>query len=190
MSQEKDGDLSEREERLVLFPTGDSHMLKTEQSTPNGACSDQTFLPSLWEGSDLMRTSKNETLNSSASLGHVLIVSQDHLIRDFLGQIIKLHGYDCEYLEEWPKSMVEETWKGFDALFIDNHFLEPFKHGMGHGFSNVQGAPLVVILGEPPPSEETGFFYVLKKPLDYRQLGRIMDECLSLKTQRYVSPDE
>ncbi|MBA3966978.1 MAG: hypothetical protein H0X47_14645 [Nitrospirales bacterium] len=162
-------------------------MLKVDQPTPNGACLDKTFLPSRLEGSDFMRMPKNETLNSRACLGRVLIVSRDHVIRDFLGQIIKLHGYDCEYLEELPEVMVEQTWKGFDALFIDNHFLEQFKHGMGHGSSYVSGYPLVVVLGDLPPSDETGLFRVLKKPLDYRQMGRLMDECLSLKTQRRAS---
>lgn len=190
VSQEKDGELSEHEEGIVLFPNGDPHRLKKEQSTPNEGCSDQAFLPSLWEGSDLMRTPKNENFHSSACLGRVLIVSRDHLIRDFLGQIMKLHGYDCEYLEEWPKVMVEQNWQGFDALFLDSHFLEQFKRGMGQGFSSVPGTPSVVILGELPPSEDSGFFHVVKKPLDYRQVGRIMNECLSLKIQRHVSPDE
>lgn len=179
--------LSEGEERIVPIPNGDSHMMKIEQSTPNGGCCNQTFLPSLWEGSDLMRTAKNEFLKSSASLGRVLIISKDHLIRDFLGQIVKLHGYDCEYLEELPKVMMAQTWKGFDALFIESHSLEELKHGLSSGASHVSGSPMVVVLGDLPPSNETGLFRVLKKPLDYRQMGRLMDECLSFKTQRHAS---
>ncbi|WP_447963205.1 hypothetical protein [Nitrospira sp. Ecomares 2.1] len=165
-------------------------MLKIEESTPSGGCSDRTLLPSLWGKCDLMRTTKNKNFNSNVSLGRVVIVSRNDLIRDFLGQIIKLHGYDCEYFEEWPKVLVEKNGQSFDALFIDDHFLDQCKRGLGHGLSYVPGAPLVVILGELPPSEDAGFFHVLKKPLDYRQIGRVMDECLSLKTQRRVSPDE
>jgi hypothetical protein len=187
VSQVEDGGLSEREERIVSIPNGDSHMMKIEQPTLNGTCLDKTFLHSLWEGSDLMRTAKNEVLKSSASLGRVLIVSRDHLIRDFLGQILKLHGYDCEYHEELPKARMEQTWKGFDALFIEIHSLEQLKRGMRYGDSHASGSPMVVVLGDLPPSDETGLFRVLKKPLDYRQMGSLMDECLSLKTQRSAS---
>lgn len=134
-----------------------------------------------------MRTPKNEGLKSSASLGRVLIVTGDHIIRDFLGQISRLHGYDCEYLEEWPKVMMEKTWKDFDALFIESHSLEQFKRCMNYGASQAQDFPLVVVLGDLPPAEESGFFWVLKKPFDYRQMGRVMDECLSLKTQSRAS---
>lgn len=105
-----------------------------------------------------MRTSKNEILNSSACLGRVLIVTGDHIIRDFLGQILKLHGYDCEYLEELPKARMEQTWKGFDALFVESHSLEQFKRGMRYGVSHASGFPMVVVLGDLPPSEESGLF--------------------------------
>lgn len=189
-SQLEGGGLSKREVRIVPFPNGDSHMPKVDQPIPNGANLDKTFLPSLCEGGDLMRTPNNEGLKSSACLGRVLIVSRDHLIRDFLGQIINLHGYDCEYLEEWPDVMVEQAWKGFDALFIENHSLEQFKRGMGHGASKAQGSPLVVVLGGLSPSDETGLFRVLKKPLDYRQMERVMEECLSLGTQRRASQSD
>lgn len=149
--------------------------------------SGQDISPSLWEESDLMRTPKNKGLRSSASLGLVLIVTGDHIIRDFLGQIVKLHGYDCEYLEEWPKVMMEKPWKGFDALFIESHSLEQFKCGMSHGASHASDSPMIVVLGDLPPSEESGLLQVLKKPLDYRQIGRVLDEVLSLKTQRRAS---
>lgn len=81
---------------------------------------------------------------------------------------------------------MEQTWKGFGALFVESHSLEQCKRGMGHGSSYVPDSPLVV-LGDLPPSNETGLFRVLKKPLDYRQMGRLMDECLSLKMQRRAS---
>lgn len=165
-------------------------MMKNEQPTLHGTCLDKTFLPGIWEGSDLMRTPKDEVLKSSASLGRVLIVSGDHIIRDFLGQILKLHGYDCEYLEKFPKVMKKQPWKGFDALFIESHSLEHFKRGMGHGNFSVPGSPLVVVLGDLHPPDETGLFRVLKKPLDYRQMGKVMDELLSLKTQRHPSQNE
>lgn len=85
-SQLEGGGLPEVEERIVPIPNGESHMLKVDQFTPNGACIDKTFLPSFWEESDPMRTSKNEILNSSACLGRVLIVTGDHIIRDLLRQ--------------------------------------------------------------------------------------------------------
>lgn len=179
--------LSEGEEINVPIPNGDSHMLKVEQPTPKGACLDKTFLPSLWEGSDLMRMPNNEILKSSDSLGCVLIVTKDPLIRDFLGQIVKLHGYHCEYFEELPKVMMAQTWKGFDALFIESHSLDELKRGLSLGAFHTSRSPIVVVLGDLPPSEESGFFHVLKKPLDYRQMGRLMDECLFLKTQRRAS---
>lgn len=183
----EDGGLSERRERIVSIPNWDSNMMKNELPILHGTCLDKAIFPSIWEGSDLMRTPNDEVLKSSASLGCVLIVSRDHFIRDFLGQIVKLLGYECEYLEELPNVMKEQPWKGFDALFIESHALEHFKRGMGHGSFSVPGSPLVVVLGDLPLSDETGYFRVLKKPLDYRQMGRVMDECLSLKTQRHAS---
>ncbi|WNM60529.1 hypothetical protein [Candidatus Nitrospira neomarina] len=137
-----------------------------------------------------MGTAKNEVLQSSPRPGRVLIITRDHSIRDFLGQILKLHGYDCEYLEEFPKAMMEQTWKGFDVLFIESHFLEQLKHGMRSGTSHASGSPMVVVLGDLPQSGETRHFRELKKPLDYRQMGRLMDECLFLKTQRCASQDD
>lgn len=181
------GALSERQEEPVLIPNGDSRMMKVEHLTLNEICLDRIFVPCLREGSDLMRTGKKECLKSSASLGRVLIVSKDHLIRDFLGQILKLHGYDCEYLEELPKAIMEQAWKGFDALFIESHSLEHVKRGMRSGISHSSGSPMVVVLGDLPPSDINGFFRVLKKPLDYRQMGRLMEECLSLKMHRRAS---
>ena len=164
--------------------------MKIEQSTSNGACLDKTVLPGLWEVSDLMRTPKNEGLKSSASLGHVLIVSEDHSIRDFLGQILNMHGYDCDFLEVLPKGMMDKPLKGIDALFIESHFLEQLKQVLGHGGSSATGYPLVVVLGDLPPPNETGLFRVLKKPLDYRQMGTVMDALLLLKTHRHASQGE
>ncbi|GJL69147.1 MAG: hypothetical protein NPIRA06_17820 [Nitrospirales bacterium] len=134
-----------------------------------------------------MGMAKNEVLQSSSWPGRILIVTGDHFIREFLGQIVKLHGYDCEYLVELPKVMTEQTWKDFDALFIEPHSLERLKRGMSAGISHAACSPMVVVLGDLPPSDETGHFRELKKPLDYRQMGRLMDECLFLKTQRCAS---
>ncbi|WNM58379.1 hypothetical protein [Candidatus Nitrospira allomarina] len=134
-----------------------------------------------------MGTAKNEGLQSNPGSGRVLVVTRDHFIRDFLGQIIKLHGYECEYLEELPKAMMEKTWKSFDALFIESHSLEQLKRGMSTGISHASVSPMVVVLGDLPPSDETGHFRELKKPLDYRQMGRLMDECHFLKSQRCAS---
>lgn len=184
VSQMEDGGLSERQERMVPIPHWYSDMMIIEQRTLKETCLEQTFLRSLREGRDLMGTAKNKVLQSSPRLGRVLIVTRDHLIRDFLGQIIKLHGYDCEYLEELPKAMMEQTWKDFDALFIESHSLEQLKRGMRAGISRASVSPMVVVLGDLPPSDEPGHFRELKKPLDYRQMGRLMDECLFLKTQR------
>ncbi|GJL59745.1 MAG: hypothetical protein NPIRA03_26020 [Nitrospirales bacterium] len=134
-----------------------------------------------------MITANNEVLQSSASVGRVLIVSRDRLIRDFLGQIVKLHGYDCEYLEELPKIVMEQTLRRFDALFIESCSLEQLKRGMKYGTSHALGSPMVVVLGELPVLDETRHFRELKKPLDYRQMGRLMDECLFLKAQKCAS---
>ncbi|MGP0594766.1 hypothetical protein ACTRXD_19805 [Nitrospira sp. T9] len=109
------------------------------------------------------------------------------MIRDFLGQIVKLHGYDCEYLDELPKGIMEQTWNDFDALFIESHSLEQLKSGMSAEISHASVSPMVVVLGDLPPSDEARHFRELKKPLDYRQMGRLMDECLILKTQRRAS---
>ena len=164
--------------------------MKMEELTLNESCLDKTFLPSLWEGSSLMRMPKDEVPKSSSSLGRVLIVSGDPIIRDFLGQMLRLHGYDCEYLEELPKVMMEHSWKGFDALFIESQFLEQFKHSRENRDDNVTGPPQVVVLGDLPPSDEAGFFRVLNKPLDYRQMGRVMDECFAGKIQERTVKDE
>ncbi|MEO8327540.1 MAG: hypothetical protein ABI618_16935, partial [Nitrospirota bacterium] len=102
-----------------------------------------------------MRTPEDEVPNSSAGSGRVLVVSGDRKIRDFLGQIIRLHGYDCEYLEKLPTVILEQYWKGFDALFIESQFLEQFKHGKVHGAAFAPGPPLVVVLGDFPSAEET-----------------------------------
>ena len=159
-------------------------MKNIEQLTLQESCREQTFLRSLREGRDLMGTAKNEVLQSSPRPGRVLIITRDHSIRDFLRQIVKLHGYDCEYLEELPKAMMEQTLKDLDALFIESHSLEQLKRGMSAGISHASVSPMVVVLGDLPPSDETGHFRELKLPLDYRQMGRLMDECLFLKTQR------
>ena len=137
-----------------------------------------------------MGTAKNEVLQSSPRPGRVLIITRDHSIRDFLGQIVKLHGYDCEYLEELPKAIMEQAWKGFDALFIESHSLEQLKRGMSAGISHASVSPMVVVLGDLPPSDINGFFRVLKKPLDYRQMGRVLDEWLLLKIQGRASQGE
>ncbi len=187
VSQMEDGGLSERQESIVPIPNWYLDMMNIKQRTLNGTCLGQTFLRSLREGRDLMGTAKKEVLRSSPRLGRVLIVTRDHVIRDFLGQILKLHGYDCEYLEKLPKAMMEQTWKDFDALFIESHSLERLKRGMSAEISHASDSPMVVVLGDLPPLDETGHFRELKKPLDYRQMGRLMDECLFLKTQRCAS---
>ena len=184
MSQMEDGGLSERQERMVSILNWYSDMMIIEQLTRKETYREQTFLRSFREGRDVMGTAKNEGLQSNPRLGRILVVTRDHLIREFLGQIIKLHGYDCEYLEELPKAMMEQTLKDLDALFIESHSLEQLKRGMSAGISHASVSPMVVVLGDLPPSEESGLFRVLKIPLDYRQMGRLMDECLFLKTQR------
>lgn len=186
----EDGGLSERQESIVPIPNWYSDMVHSKQRTLNGTCLGQTFLRSLRGGRDLMGTAKKEVLRSSPRLGRVLIVTRDHLIRDFLGQIVKLHGYDSEYLEELPKAMMKQAWKDFDALFIENDSLEQLKRDLSAEISHASGSPMVVVLGDFPPSDETGHFRELKKPLDYRQMGRLMDECLSLKTQRCASQSD
>ena len=189
MSQMEDGGLSERQERMVSILNWYSDMMIIEQLTRKETYREQTFLRSFREGRDVMGTAKNEGLQSNPRLGRILVVTRDHLIREFLGQIIKLHGYDCEYLEELPKAKMEQTWKNFDALFIESHSLEQLKRGMSMstGISHASVSPMVVVLGDLPPSDETGHFRELKKPLDYRQMGRLMDEYLFWKTQKCAS---
>lgn len=181
------GGLSEPQERIVPIPHWYSAMMNVEQPTLNETCLEHMLLPSRREGRNLMGTAKNEVLQASASLGRVLIVSRDRLIRDFLGQIVKLHGYDCEYLEELPKTVMAQTLRNFDALFIESSSLEQLKRGMRFGTSHAVGSPMVVVLGELPVLDDTRHFRELKKPLDYRQMGRLMDECLFLKAQRCAS---
>ena len=165
-------------------------MMKSEQPTLNELCLGKTYLPSIREGRSLMRTPKNKVPNSSDSSGRVLVVSEDRKIRDFLGQMLRLHGYECEYLEKMPKVIVEPYWTGFDALFIESRFLEQFHHGTEHGVASAPNPPLVVVLGDYPSAKETGTFRVLKKPLDYRQMGRVLDEWLLLKIQGRASQGE
>ncbi len=187
VSQMEDGGLSERQERIVPIPHWYSAMMNVEQRTLNETCLEHMFLPSRREGRNLMRTANNEVLQSRDGLGRVLIVSRDRVIRDFLGQIVKLHGYDCEYLEELPKTVMEQTLRRFDALFIESSSLEQLRRGMRYGTSHAVGSPMVVVLGELPVSDDTRHFRELKKPLDYRQMGRLMDECLFLNAQRSAS---
>lgn len=67
------------------------------------------------------------------------------------------------------------------------HSLEQLKRGMSAEISHDSGSPMVVVLGDLPPSDETEYLRELKKPLDYRQMGILMDECPFLKTQRCAS---
>jgi len=174
----------------VPIPKEDSLLMKMEKLTLNGPCPEKTFLPRLWKGSRLMPTPKDEVPKSSAGLGRVLIVSEDPMVQDFLAQMLGLLGYDHDSLQEWPKVILKPSWQRYDALFMESQFLEQFKLSKGGQFPYSPGSPLVVVLGDLPPMDEAGIFRVLKKPLDYRQMGRVMDECFSFKMQGHVSQDD
>ncbi|MGE0473663.1 MAG: hypothetical protein AB7P17_08510 [Nitrospirales bacterium] len=125
----------------------------------------------------------------SSSLGHVLILSEDSMVRDFLGQMLGLLGYDNQSYREWRTMDVEQSWRSYDAVFLESHFLSRFGDLEETGERQSHDHPMIVVLApengdDLPFNQESGMIRVLRKPLDYRQMGRIMDECFQLKMQQ------
>lgn len=174
---------------MMSNPLGESNMMKMARPELDEACLHGVNSPKIEE-----RKSSPSTRGlagyecTSRSLGHVLIVSEDSMVRDFLGQMLGLLGYDNHSLKEWPAIPVEQSWQGFDAIFLESHFLNRLRNAKGSGTLEPQGSPMVVVLApehgdDLPSNQDSGMFRVLRKPLDYRQMGNIMDECFQLKLQ-------
>ena len=155
------------------------------------------LIESYMEVSDLFdsKTSQRKSVlpecrlhDSNASIGRVLIISEDPMVRDFLRQMLRLLGYDSLALKGWPPCNLEELSQNVDAIFLEHHFYD--QCGSHTGIPNKVGQdfPLMVVLAPEEssdvlPEQLPDRFRVLQKPLDYRQMGKIMDECFYLKMQ-------
>lgn len=131
---------------------------------------------------------------STSGSGRVLIISEDSMVRNFLGEMARLHGYDSQYCREWRTRDLEHSWKDYDAIFLDSHFMRRLRNLDMYTEPNASERPMVVILGSELNDcvfgkQETGLIRTLRKPLDYRQMGAIMDECVQLNSQKPGSPD-
>ncbi|MGD9850462.1 MAG: hypothetical protein AB7T38_04260 [Nitrospirales bacterium] len=170
-------------------PLGESNRKKAIPPELDSVCLDRVNLPNIEERKASTRTGGLAGHKSnSSSLGQVLIVSEDSMVREFLGRMLGLLGYDNHSLQEWLAIHVGQSWQGFDAIFLESHFLNRLGNAKGREIIKSQGFPMVVVLASKYgddlfPTQDSGMFRVLRKPLDYRQMGNIMDECFYMKLQ-------
>lgn len=167
---------------------GNANMMPTEQLPLNEPC---------MEVSDLVGSKKSQRMSvwpesrfhdSNASIGRVLIISEDSMVRDFLRQMLRLLGYDSLALKGWPPVNLEELSQNVEAIFLEHHFYDQCRSLIGKPNEVGQDFPLMVVLApeessDALPEQLPDRFRVLQKPLDYRQMGKIMDECFYLKMQ-------
>lgn len=163
-------------------------MMQIDHAKLNELCMDNPDCPSNKQNQEAFLRSEDHFQGSNASIGRILIISEDSMVRDFLGQMVRLFGYDSQVFCEWPLGNLWQSGQGVDAIFLEGNVWTRWQDLRREAAFPGQGAPMIVVVARESQvdqllKQQVGVFRVLQKPLDYRQMGDIMEECFVRKCQ-------